>query len=438
MSSRYVRQSSYRHVFGTPAKTPFAGFKAAVPSDSNLIAANTKYLAFPQAGGGGPVAVHPLSAPGRIARPHHVNVHKNAVMDVAFHPFIETMVITGDDAGLIKVTKIPDGKELTEDILEPLVTLEGHAKKIAILAPHPVANNILLSTSQDSTVRVWDIEAQSETLNYELVEGATGLNPMHAEWNRNGSLACVTTREGKFRIYDPRDSKAAQTAPGFTAAKKSSIFFADNHGLLVGCGSNKSATRELKAWDPRNLGECLSTVEVDSSNGVFIAQYDQDNSIFWLAGKGDATVKYFEIVKEKPYLFYLSQYQDSQSTIGGCFLPKRSCDVTKCEIAVFLRVLKENVVPVSFQVPRKSDLFQKDLYPDAIAGIPALEAKEWIEGKNADPKLQSMKPGAAVEKADVAFAAKPGKKSAAELEAEVERLQARIKELEAQVAAKKR
>jgi coronin-1B/1C/6 len=363
-------------------------------------------------------------------------------MDCAFHPFIETMVITGDDAGLIKVTKIPESKEgLTEDITEPLVTLEGHAKKIGILQPHPVANNILMSTSYDNTIRVWDIEAQAEVLKYELTTEAgesENLLPMHCEWNRNGSLACVPTREGKFKIYDPRDNKAAQTAKGFAAAKKSTICFADNHGLLVGSGSNKSSGRELRAWDPRNLGECLSVVDVDSSNGVFISMYDPDNSIFWLAGKGDATVKYYEVVKEKPVLHLLSQFQDSNSNMGGCYLPKRYCDVTKCEIAVFLRVLKESIVPVSFQVPRKSDLFQKDLYPDALAGIPGLEAKEWLDGKNADPKLQSMKPGAAApEKAEAVFVAKKAPRSVPELEAEVDRLNARIRELEAQLAAKK-
>jgi coronin-1B/1C/6 len=436
--ARYVRQSSYRHVFGTPAKASLSGLKAAVPSDGNLIAGNTKYLAFPQAGGGGPVAVHPIANLGRIAKAHHVNVHKYPVMDVAWHPFIETMLITGDDAGIIKVSKLPgEFKEWPDEISEPLVTLEGHAKKVGILQPHPVANNILISTSYDQTVRVWDIEAQSEVLKYDLSnEGAENITPMHVEWNRNGSLVCVATREGKFKIYDPRDSKAVQTGTGFSAQKKSTICFADNHGLLVGAGSSKSATREVKAWDPRNLGEVLSTVEVDSSNGVFITQYDPDNSIFWLAGKGDSTIKYFEVVKEKPCLHLLSQFQDSNSTVGGCFLPKRYCDVTKCEIAVFLRVLKESICPVSFQVPRKSDLFQKDLYPDAYAGIPALEAKEWLEGKNADPKLQSMKPGAAVEKVEAGFSAGPKKKSVAELEAEVERLTARVKELEAQLAAK--
>jgi len=44
-----------------------------------------------------------------------------------------------------------------------------------------------------------------------------------------------------------------------------------------------------------------------------------------------------------------------------------------------------------------------------------------------------MKPGAAAPVAEAAFAAGPKKKSVAELEAEVERLTARVKELEAQL-----
>lgn len=44
-------------------------------------------------------------------------------------------------------------------------------------------------------------------------------------------------------------------------------------------------------------------------------------------------------------------------------------------------------------VPRKSDLFQDDLYPDTAGPEAALEAEEWFEGKNADPLLISLKHG---------------------------------------------
>jgi coronin-1B/1C/6 len=438
-AGRYVRSSSYRHVFGTPAKEPFLGLIPACSGEGNFVAANTKFFAVPIAGGGGPVVVHPLTKPGRFgAKVPQLAVHKYAVSDLQFHPFIETLIATGDEGAAIRVSKIPDGG-LTEDVTESLVSLEGHSKKITLLNFNPVANNILGSVSPDGTARVWDIEAQSEVLNWELPE----TNPLSLEWNRNGSLLAIHGKDQKFRVYDPRDSKAAQTATGFSGNKKSTILFADNLGLYVGLGGNSRAQRQYGVWDPKKLDAPLEIVDIDSSAGTFVAFYDQDNSILWAAGKGDASIRYFEVVastpQEKKHIHALSEFRDSSSQQGGCFLPKRACDVTKCEIAVFLRIVKEKsaVIPVSFQVPRKSDLFQKDLYPDAYAGVAALEAKEWIAGQNADPKTKSMNPKekGGDQQAAAAFHVQ-AKKSYAELEDEVVKLTARVKELEAQLAKK--
>ncbi|KAG7247359.1 hypothetical protein CRUP_000507 [Coryphaenoides rupestris] len=44
-------------------------------------------------------------------------------------------------------------------------------------------------------------------------------------------------------------------------------------------------------------------------------------------------------------------------------------------------------------VPRKSDLFQDDLYPDTAGPDPAVEAEEWWAGKNGNPILVSLKNG---------------------------------------------
>jgi len=118
-------------------------------------------------------------------------------------------------------------------------------------------------------------------------------------------------------------------------------------------------------------------------------------------------------------------------------LPKRSVDVSKCEIAHIYKLVDGAVIPISFQVPRKSELFQKDLYPEAYAGIPGLTHKEWKSGANAHPTLTSLDPKqkggqAAGYKAEALVA----KKSYAELEGEVETLKKRVAELEAQLAAK--
>jgi coronin-1B/1C/6 len=42
-------------------------------------------------------------------------------------------------------------------------------------------------------------------------------------------------------------------------------------------------------------------------------------------------------------------------------------------------------------VPRKSELFQEDLYPDTVSDEAAISAEEWIGGKDADPITFSLK-----------------------------------------------
>jgi len=94
--------------------------------------------------------------------------------------------------------------------------------------------------------------------------------------------------------------------------------------------------------------------------------------------------------------------------------------------------MKDSIVPISFQVPRKSDLFQKDLFPDAYAGVPSMESKEYFKGENRAPKLKSMKPGTA--ETVVAKTTFSTKKSPQELQEENDKLKAKVAELEAELA----
>ena len=43
---------------------------------------------------------------------------------------------------------------------------------------------------------------------------------------------------------------------------------------------------------------------------------------------------------------------------GICFLPKRACNVMKCETAIALKLTTNTVEPLKFVVPRKSEAFQ--------------------------------------------------------------------------------
>lgn len=43
--------------------------------------------------------------------------------------------------------------------------------------------------------------------------------------------------------------------------------------------------------------------------------------------------------------------------------------------------------------PAQSDLFQDDLYPDTVGPEPPMEAEEWLDGRDEEPILVSMRDG---------------------------------------------
>lgn len=61
---------------------------------------------------------------------------------------------------------------------------------------------------------------------------------------------------------------------------------------------------------------------------------------------------------------------------------------------------------LQFYVPRKSELWQADLYPDTRSTQPSLTAEEFAEGKNAPPKLVPVNPAAAEVKPKIQVAKK--------------------------------
>lgn len=71
------------------------------------------------------------------------------------------------------------------------------------------------------------------------------------------------------------------------------------------------------------------------------------------------------------------------------------------------KVTTKGVVDIlQFFVPRKSDLWQADLYPDTRSIVPAITAEEFVEGKNAPPNLIAVNPDAAQAKPKVQVAKK--------------------------------
>uniref|UniRef100_A0A8C5V3C1 Coronin n=1 Tax=Microcebus murinus TaxID=30608 RepID=A0A8C5V3C1_MICMU len=354
MSRRVVRQSKFRHVFGQAAKADQAYEDIRVSKvtwDSSFCAVNPKFLAIiVEAGGGGAFIVLPLAKTGRVDKNYPlVTGHTAPVLDIDWCPHNDNVIASASDDTTIMVWQIPDYTPV-RNITEPIITLEGHSKRVGILSWHPTARNVLLSAGGDNVIIVWNVGTGEVLLS---------LEDMHPDvihnvcWNSNGSLLATTCKDKTLRIIDPRKGQVVAN----------------------------------------NFEEPVALQEMDTSNGVLLPFYDPDSSIVYLCGKGDSSIRYFEITDEPPFVHYLNTFSSKEPQRGMGFMPKRGLDVSKCEIARFYKLHERKCEPIIMTVPRKSDLFQDDLYPDTPGPEPALEADEWLSGQDAEPVLISLRDG---------------------------------------------
>lgn len=438
--SRVVRSSKFRHVFGQLAKTEACYNDIRLTRtahDSNFVAVNPEFIALMwDAAGGGSFAVMPHSMTGKLD-PHMplINGHKNAVLDVAFNPFNDFLVASCSEDGYAKIWQIPDGglKEgMSAD--DAVQTLAGHKRKVGNLAWHPTANNILATSSADYSVKIWDVEKG---------EAALSLDAKHTDliqscaWSFDGGMLATTCKDKKLRTFDPRTGDVAQEAAGHQGVKGARGVWLGDSGQLFTVGFTKLSEREFCVWDPANLENPVHRERLDSSSGVIMPFFDEGTKMVYLAGKGDGNIRYYEHADNK--LYSLSEFKSSDPARGMAMMPKRGCNVSENEVAKMFRVTTKAIQPISFTVPRKSDMFQDDLFPDCPSDEPAQDAAAYLGGGNAAPKTKSLEGGfVKKEKVEATFEKKeePKELSPTEMKAEFEKLTARVAYLEAELVKK--
>ncbi|XP_022108881.1 coronin-1A-like [Acanthaster planci] len=397
MAGRFVRSSKYRHVFGTASKpdqqfTSIRGINDGA-TDGHICAVNPKFVAVAtKPSGGGAFLVLKHDEAGRIDNEHpQVRGHKGKVLDLAWDPFDDNVIASGDEHSIVCVWEIPDSG-LTESITEPRVTLDCHQKKIVKILWHPTARNILLTSAWDCKVIIWNLETVEGFLEIETPDV-----PYSVDWDYNGSRIVVACKDKKIRVYDSHEGTKLSEWNGHEGTKPQMVAFT-KQGVLT-TGFSKMSTREYALWNEKT-GEQLAQEDLDSSNGVNQIIYDRDTGMFYFAAKGDSVIRYYEMTGEDPFLFYLSTYQAKPQTAVG-IMPKRGCNVNACEVMRFYRIEKADkgntsqfvIIPTAMTVPRKSETFQEDIFPDTPGDEPSMTAEEFQSGKNKDPILMSLKSG---------------------------------------------
>ncbi|XP_019937575.2 coronin-1C-A isoform X2 [Paralichthys olivaceus] len=394
MSRRVVRQSKFRHVFGQAVRNDqcYDDIRVSrVTWDSSFCAVNPKFVAIIiDASGGGAFLVLPLLKTGRIDKVYPtVCGHTGPVLDIDWCPHNDLVIASGSEDCTVMVWQIPENG-LENPLSEPVVVLEGHSKRVGIVTWHPTARNVLLSAGCDNQIIIWNVGTGQAMIN---------LEDMHPDvifsvsWSRNGNLLCTACKDKKVRVIDPRKQKimTEKDKAHEGARPMRAIFLAD--GNIFTTGFSRMSERQLALWKSDNMDEPICVHEMDTSNGVLLPFYDPDTSVVYLCGKGDSSIRYFEITDEAPFVHYLSTFSTKEPQRGMGYMPKRGLDVNKCEIARFYKLHERKCEPIIMTVPRKSDLFQDDLYPDTAGPDPALEAEGWFAGKNGGPILISLKDG---------------------------------------------
>ncbi|GAA6229158.1 coronin-7-like [Lates japonicus] len=389
--------SKFRHIQGAVMHrdthiTNIRGLNLTTPGECDGFCVNSQRVAVPLSISGGQIAVFERSQPGRQPDTALPTIQNSVnVADFSWDPFdTHRLAVAGDDAK-IRVWQVPKGG-LKETLTEPELILQGHTEKIYSIKFHPLASGLLVSSSYDLTVRLWNLESEEEV---KVLKGHQD-QVFAMAWSPDGKLLATVCKDGKVRIYDPRKSTTpVQEGPGPEGPRGARIVWVCEGKYLLVSGFDSRSERGLYLYSADSLSSgAIANAQVDVSPSTLIPFYDRDTSVVILTGKGDTRVHIYELVPEEPYFVECSSFNSPEPHKGLAFLPKTECNVRDVEIAVGLMLTKTTIEPVAFRVPRvKKEFFQDDVYTDtAVWWEPALTASAWLSGSNGQHRKISLKP----------------------------------------------
>ena len=334
----------------------------------------------------------PLAQPGKLPDVYPLcRGHTSAVLDTAFSPFDDRVVVSGGDDAHVSVWNVTpeDIRGCLEaakvsgsmDDIKPRATFLGGKRRVGHVEFHPTAAHVVAAATGDHAIKLFDIEKQAPRV--ELHGFGDAIQSM--AFDQTGSTIVATCRDRKLRMFDVRAPDAVQVTDGHGGIKGARAIWCGDKPRIITTGFSKMSERQMFLWDVTQLTKPIKTVSLDSSNGI-IMPFWSDNNIVFLAGKGDGNIRYYEL--ESDELHYLAEYKSIEPQSGMAFLPRRALNVDDNEIARAYKVSPPTIHPVSFYVPRKSEAFQADIFPPARSAEPSLTADEFfVDKKTLTPHL---------------------------------------------------
>ncbi|XP_039499560.1 coronin-7 isoform X1 [Drosophila santomea] len=351
----------------------------------NNIAASGAFMAFNWEHTGSSVAVLPLDDCGRKSKTMPLlHGHTDTVTDLKFSPFHDGLLATASQDCLVKIWHIPE-KGLEQSLSDPEAIFSHKQRRVETVGFHPTADGLMYSTAA-GCVALFDLSTQKEIFSNnehpEVIQSAS--------WREDGTVLATSCKDKNVRIFDPRaaGSPIQLTAESHQSIKDSRVVWLGNQHRILTTGFDAARLRQVIIRDVRNFNTPEKTLELDCSTGILMPLFDPDTNMLFLAGKGDTTINYLEITDKDPYLIEGLRHTGEQ-TKGACLVPKRALKVMEAEVNRVLQLTSNMVIPIMYQVPRKTYRdFHADLYPETTGYKTELVAGEWLNGSNqAVPKM---------------------------------------------------
>jgi hypothetical protein len=400
-----------------------------------MLAASARFLAIPwESRGGGAFAVLKAGGKGRVGPTAPLFIgHKAPVIDVAFNPFNDFVVASASDDAAIKLWQVTESGGQVQGTKEPYGSLTGHARKAGRVVFNPLVDSALASFGGENAVKLWDISKGSVVSTIKSITQP----PLDINWSQDGNLLVLPAKDKRLHVLDVRAGNEAWSSPNHPGQKGSRAVFYDKLNYVFTSGYSQSSARQVAVRDTRNPERPLSEDDIDFNSGVLITFIDADAGVVYLFGRGDTSTRYYELREQAPQLLSLSQYALSEPIRAAAHAPKYAVSTDACELDRFYVITQSKaIVLLQMIVPRRNaeGIFQEDLYPDTVGPDASIDFDSWKAGQDAVPKTISLQGGVQLSEARGVEAIIGDDPEA--LRAEIARLQARVAELEEQLAAK--
>jgi WD40 repeat protein len=430
--------SPYRHIYGEPSKAPDSYNDVLVSTaqvDTNMLAANARFVAVPwETRGGGAFAVLKAGGKGRLGGACPLfEGHKAGVIDVAFNPFNDFVVASASDDATIKLWQVTEAGGQVQGTKECYASLSGHSRKAARIVFNPLVDNALASFGAENAIKLWDISKGSAVSTIKGVSSAY----LDISWSQDGNRLVLPAKDKKLHAFDVRAGTEIWSSPNHPGLKGSRAVFYDKLNYVCTTGYGQSSARQVAVRDTRNPETPLKEDDIDYNAGMLMAFVDPDAGVVYLFGRGDTSTRYYELRDQPPELLSLSQFALSEPIRAVAHAPKYAVNTDACELDRFYVVTQSKaLIQLQMIVPRRNSegIFQDDLYPPTVGPEASIDFDSWKAGEDAVPKTVSLEGGVQLAAGKEVQAVLGDDPEA--LRAEIARLQARVTELEALLAAK--